>query len=129
MAGKVFVIGEEHEGQLKRGTAEIVGALVKQGVDPVGVVSAASVGPTVVEALGKAGASLVIALEHAELGKYTTEGYANAVHAYLAGQSPAAVIAGATSQGKDFLPRVAAKFKVGMATDCTEFTASGGTFS
>ena len=44
-------------------------------------------------------------------------------------ESSVAVVAGATSQGKDFLPRVAAKFGVGMATDCTEFKAAGGAFT
>ena len=129
MAGKVYVIGEEHEGQLKRVTTEIVSELARQGVDPVVVMPGASTPASVVEALGKAGASQVVSLEHASLSKYTTEGFANALHAYLSTQSPAAVIAGATSQGKDFLPRLAAKLGVGMATDCTEVKASGGKFT
>ena len=32
---------------------------------------------------------------------------------------------GATSQGKDYLPRLAAKFLTGIASDCTEFKLSG----
>jgi electron transfer flavoprotein alpha subunit len=129
MAGKVFVIAEQHEGQLKRVTAEIIGELVKQGVDPVVIVPGASTPTGVTEAIGKAGASVVIALEAEGLKQYSTEGYANALHAYLASQSPAAILTGATSQGKDFTPRLAAKFGVGMATDCTEIKFSGGSFS
>jgi electron transfer flavoprotein alpha subunit len=64
-------------------------------------------------------------LESDALQKYSTEGYANALHAYLSAKSPAAIITGATSQGKDFLPRLAAQFKVGMAADCTGLKVSG----
>jgi electron transfer flavoprotein alpha subunit len=77
--------------------------------------------------LGKHGASEVVYLEHPELAKYTTEGFANSVYAYVSAKSPKAIFAGATSQGKDFLPRLAAKLGVGMASDCTEFKISGDT--
>jgi electron transfer flavoprotein alpha subunit len=75
------------------------------------------------------GASKVVLLEGEGLAKYSTEGYANALHGFLSGQSPAAILAGATLQAKDFMPRLAAKFAVGLATDCSELKAAGGAIS
>src|SRR5205807_404016 len=83
--------------------------LLKQGTDPVVVVPGKGGNDGLAAELGAHGASKVILLEHEMLGQYTTEGYANALHGYLSGQSPDAVVAGATSQAKDFLPRLAAK--------------------
>lgn len=125
MASKVFLIAEHKEGQLKRVTLEILGELLKQGADPVVVVPGASGMDALGQTLAKHGATKVVYLQHEALGAYSTEGYANAVHGYLSPQGPAVIVAGATSQAKDFLPRLAAKFKVGMANDCTELKVSG----
>src|SRR5690606_16704549 len=39
------------------------------------------------------------------------------------------VFAGATSMGKDLLPRLATKFDAGLASDVVNFTMDGGTFA
>jgi electron transfer flavoprotein alpha subunit len=123
--GNVFLIGEHKDGVLKRVTLELLGELQKQGVDPTVLVPG---GPdSVATALGDAGASKVVLLQNEALGKYSTEGYANALHGYLSKNSPSVIVTGATAHGKDFLPRLAAKFGVGMAVDCTEFKVSGDT--
>lgn len=120
----VYLIAEHKEGQVKRVTLEILGELLKQGSDPTVLVLGAQ-NQGITDALGGGGASKVVFLESAELAQYSTEGYANAVHAYLSQHSPKVIAAGATSQGKDFLPRLAAKFAVGIAADCTEFKLAG----
>ena len=63
----------------------------------------------------------MVILENADLKNYSNEGLAHALHAYLSKQSPAVVLTGASWTGKDILPRLAAKFQVGLANDCTEF--------
>lgn len=120
-----FLIAEHKEGQLKRVTLEILSELTKQGMEPTVVLLGKGGLEPLVEALGKHGASKVAVLESPLLESYTTEGYTNALHSYLAGKSPTLIATGATSQGKDFLPRLAAKFSVGMAADCTEIQVSG----
>src|SRR5262249_42386132 len=70
--------------------------------------------------------SRVVFLDGDGVKQYSTEGYANALYAYLSSQSPAAILSGATSQAKDYFPRLAAKFKVGIASDCTELQLGGG---
>lgn len=127
--GKVFLIAEHKDGQLKRVTLEILSELSRQGIDPVVVVPGVPGTPTFAEDLGKNGASKVVHLESEALKSFSTEGYANAVFAYVSSQGPSAVIAGATAQGKDYLPRLAAKLGVGIAADCTEFKVSGDAFT
>jgi electron transfer flavoprotein alpha subunit len=126
MADSIFLIGEHKEGQLKRVTLEILGELLKQGATPTVVLMGGGNLQTVADGVAKKGPAKVVLLENPALEQYTTEGYANALFAYLSKQSPKVVVAGATSQAKDFLPRVAAKFEVGFGGDCTEFKVSGG---
>ncbi len=121
-----FLIAEHHEGQVKRVTYEIFAELQKQGADTVVVLIGAPGLDTMTSQLGTHGIAKAVLLEHADLKAYTTEGYANALYNYLSKQSPAAIVIGATDQGKDLLPRLAAKFKVGFAGDCVSFTSSGG---
>lgn len=121
----VFLIAEHKDGQLKRVTLEILGQLQTQGVAPFVVLPCGPGGDALSQQLVNYGASKVYQLEHEMLGQYSTEGYANALHAFLADKSPTAIVAGATAQAKDYLPRLAAKFAVGIASDCTEFKVAG----
>lgn len=120
----IFIIADHKDGQLKRVTLEILSEFQKQGADPTVVVLGGSESQAVADTLSKS-ASKVVFLENAGLTQYTNEAYANALHAYLSKQSPSAIATGATSTGKDFLPRLAAKLGVGIAADCTEIKLSG----
>lgn len=125
MANKVFLIAEHKDNQVKRVVLEVLGEMLKQGIDPIVVVPGGPGMKPLADQLGAKGASHVVLLEHEGLSTYTTEGYANALYAFLSKQSPEAVVAGATSQGKDYFPRLAAKFQAGLATDCIEFDLKG----
>ncbi len=120
----IFIVADHKDGQLKRVTLELLSEFQKQGADPVAVVLGGPEGQAIADTLAKS-ASKVVFLENAGLTQYTNEAYANALHAYLSKQSPHIVATGATSTGKDFLPRLAAKFAVGIAVDCTEFKLGG----
>ncbi|MBI4405067.1 MAG: electron transfer flavoprotein subunit alpha/FixB family protein [Deltaproteobacteria bacterium] len=121
---QVFLIGEHKDGQLKKVTVELFGELARQGQTPVVILPVPPGQDSLVQELAKKGVTNTVLLEHPELAQYSAEGYANALYAYLSTKSPSAIIAGATGQGKDYLPRLAAKFGVGIATDCTEFAVS-----
>jgi len=69
--------------------------------------------------LGKYGADRTILCGHTLLEKYTTDGYTNVMCALIAQQKPGVVLYGATPQGRDFAPRVAARMKLGLTADCT----------
>ncbi len=122
---QTFLIAEHRDKQLKRVTIEILGEMLKQGADPTVVIPGPSGLESLAAELGKYGASKVVLLESAELAQYSTEGYANALHGYLGPLNPGAVVSGATSQTKDFLPRLAAKLGVSLASDCIEFKLDG----
>jgi electron transfer flavoprotein alpha subunit len=125
MAGQTFLIAEHKEGHLKRVTLEILGELLKQGVDPTVVIVGTGADAKLAEEIGSHAASRVVLLENEALARYSTEGFSNALHGFLSQHSPAAVFAGATAHAKDYLPRLAAKFGVGLASDCTEFKING----
>jgi electron transfer flavoprotein alpha subunit len=125
MAGNTFLVAEHHQGQLKRVTLEILGELKKQGVNPIVLVLGQGTDGVAGQIAAK-GPAKVVCLENEILKQYSTEGYANALYAFLSKNSPDTIVTGATLQAKDFLPRLAAKFKVGLANDCVEFKMASG---
>jgi electron transfer flavoprotein alpha subunit len=126
---KVFLIGEHKDGALKRATLEILGELQKQGASPTVLLLGGPGLEALAKTLGEYGAKHVVCLEHEALAQYSTEGYANAVYGYLKDLAPTAIFAPATAAGKDYLPRLAAKFRTGIAADCTELQLQGGKVS
>jgi electron transfer flavoprotein alpha subunit len=123
-----YIIAEHKDNQVKKVTYEILGELLKQNVDPTVILLGTSLDGLAAE-IAKKGAAKIALLESNDLKDYSPEGYANAIHAYLSSKNPTAIITGASSTGKDFLPRLAAKFQTGIAADCTEFKSTGTTFS
>lgn len=122
----VLVFTELHDGHVKPVTLEILGKLAGQSAD-VAVIG--DIAADQVAELAKHGAQNVHKLKGANLDKYSPEGYTNALAEFIKSKSYDYVFAGATSMGKDFLPRLAAKFDAGLASDVTNFTMDGGVFA
>ena len=122
----VLVFTELHDGHVKPVTLEILGKLAGQAADVavIGDISADQVA-----ALAKCGAQNVHKLKGANLDKYSPEGYANALKGFISSGSFDYVFAGATSVGKDLLPRVATMFDAGMASEVTNFIMEGDKFA
>ncbi len=116
----VFVIGEAKDGKVKRVTHEILSELKRQNTTATLLLIGGSDTEVAASEASAMGAAKVVVLTGDGLAKYSTEGYVNALHTYLATQNPSAIFAGATALAKDFLPRLAARFQVGLASDCTE---------
>ena len=117
----IFLIAEHKDGQLKRVSLELLGECIRQGTTPTCILMGSGNLEGAAQELGKYGASQVVLLENAQLAGFSNEAMANALHAYLSKQSPSGILMGASWLGKELLPRVAAKFQVGIASDCTEF--------
>lgn len=113
-----FVIGEAKDGKVKRVTHEILSELKRQNVTATLVFIGLENADAVMADAATLGAAKVVNLDGA--GNYSTDGYVAALHGYLATQNPQAIFAGATSIAKDLMPRLAARFQVGLASDCTE---------
>jgi electron transfer flavoprotein alpha subunit len=122
----VLVYSELNKGNVKPVTLEILGRLAGQNIE---VVIVGDVSDEQVKVLGEHGAAKVHKLKGDKLDKYSPEGYSNALHGFISQGSYDYVLAGATSAGKDFLPRLATKFDAGLASDCTNFVFDGDTFN
>lgn len=123
---KILVFTELNGNHAKGVTLEILGKLTGHTVE------VAAIGAVPAEAtaeLAKFGASKVHSLKGGNLDKYSPEGYSNALESFIKTAGFDYVFAGATSIGKDLLPRLATKFDAGLASDVTNFTFSGDTFN
>ena len=65
------------------------------------------------------GADLVYYAIAPGLKTYATAGYASALSSLAAEYKPATILLGATANGRDLAPRVAARLQTGLTADCT----------
>jgi electron transfer flavoprotein alpha subunit len=65
------------------------------------------------------GADRVVCCRHELLGAYTTDGFTAALAAVVAREKPSVLLFGATPNGRDLAPRVAARLRFGLTADCT----------
>jgi electron transfer flavoprotein alpha subunit len=122
----ILVITELNEGKVKPVALEILGKLAGHTAD-VAVIG--DVAADQVAELAKNGAANVHKIKGANLDKYSPEGYTNALAEFIKSKSYDYVFAGATSMGKDLMPRLATRFDAGLASDVTNFTMDGGVFA
>jgi electron transfer flavoprotein alpha subunit len=122
----VLVFTELHDGHVKPVTLEIIGKLGGQNVD---VALIGEISSEQVAVLAKVGAQNIHKLKGPHLDKYSPEGYANALADFIKSKNYDYVFGGATSMGKDLLPRLATKFDAGLASDVVSFSMDGGAFA
>jgi electron transfer flavoprotein alpha subunit len=122
----ILVFTEVNNGKVKPVTLEILGKLSGQNAE---VAIIGDLGDDQVAELAKYGANKVHKLKGENLEKYSPEGYANALNEFISSQSYDYVFAGATSTGKDLLPRLAGTFDAGLASDVVNFTFEGDNFA
>lgn len=72
-----------------------------------------------------AGADVVYAVTGAEFADYNTDFYTNAFCELAQEYKPNAVLCGATVDGRDLAPRIAARLGTGLCADCTALDVSG----
>ena len=73
------------------------------------------------------GADQVIKVTGDGLAEYSAEGYTYALEQLVGKYNPEAFLFGATSNGKELAPRLAARLKTGAAADCTALDIDAGT--
>ena len=66
------------------------------------------------------GADRVLCCRHELLGRYSSDGFTNVISAVIAKEKPSIVLYGATPNGRDLAPRIAARMHLGLTADCTE---------
>lgn len=118
----MWVIAEQENGQLMNVTFELLGAAkelcakLEEKCCAVLVTAAAGELP---QQLNAAGADVVYVVEDAKYADYDTELYTDAICQLSKKYDPASIMFGATDDGRDLAPRVAARLHTGLCADCT----------
>lgn len=73
----------------------------------------------IVDAISHFGVDRIFYYEHELLENYSTDAYTKILCDFIRTQKPEVVLFGATSFGRDFAPRVAARIGTGLTADCT----------
>lgn len=125
----VLFLAEVESGKLKSYSKELAGIAIGLAKEIGGVAIGLAIGKNVssaAEVLGEVGISKVFAAQGDGLDPYRGEAHFKALRETVAKTNPQIVLASASSDGKDLLPRLAMKLKAGLATDCVALSIEGG---
>ena len=121
MTQGILVFIEEREGKIKKTSLEALSAarkLADELKESVVALRVGAGGPSV--NLAHYGADKVMNAQHELLNAYSTEGYCAVVVQAAQKIQPRFILGSASAMGRDLLPRVAARLRVGLAQDCIE---------
>jgi len=119
---EVWAISEQHEGKLRPVSFELLGIGKKLSEKLGEELAAVLIGNNVsdlAKPLTAYGADKVYLLEDELLRRYTPDGYTKALSELISNKKPSIVLFGATINGREFAPRVAARVQTGLTADCT----------
>lgn len=125
----IWVVGETHQGAIEPITYELLGKARELGGalgQPVSVVLVGSGIKDQAAGLGAYGADRVLVADAPGLSNYGSEFFSSTVAKLVAEQTPAVVLFGATSIGRDVSSHVAAQVKTAVAADANAIAVAGG---
>lgn len=133
MAKNIFVFCEQRDGEIQNVALELLGVARELASATDDKVCAMLLGNGVegkAQELVAYGADTVYVVDHANLDKFVTEPYAQAVTHIAKKYEPNVILFGATSIGRDLAPRLSARLRTGLTADCTklEMDAEGNLF-
>lgn len=118
----VWVFAEWRMGSVHRVSHELLGvgrALAdKRGVELAAVLLGHGLNEVTQELINH-GADVVYVVDRPELAHFTDEAYAAVLSELVRRKKPEILLAGATTTGRSFIPRVAATLRTGLTADCT----------
>jgi electron transfer flavoprotein alpha subunit len=124
----IWVVAEALGGRLHGATYELLGRSVELADqlhgEVVGVLIGSDHAGQAAE-LAAYGADRVLLLEGPQLADYSPEGYASALAGAIQSAPPYAVLIPATTRGRDFAPRVAARLQLGLTGDAIGLEIDG----
>lgn len=118
----VTVIAQQNEGEVAPASLELIGEagrLSREKNSPLYIVILGNNIDKAVDQVSRYGAEKVFYYEHELLDSYSTDAYTKAVSDFIKDRKPEIVLFSATSFGRDFAPRVAARIGTGLTADCT----------
>ncbi|UCE10496.1 MAG: FAD-binding protein [Candidatus Thorarchaeota archaeon] len=118
----VWVVCEATDGRLRGVSLELVTKgrelADKLGEDVIAIVVGHEI-EHVADSLIHQGADKVLIADDKIFADYTTDAYTIVVTSLIAPRKPAVVLFGATGNGRDLAPRIAARLGLGLTADCT----------
>jgi electron transfer flavoprotein alpha subunit len=124
----IWVFSEWREGTVHRVSHELLSAgrllADKLGVPLAAVLLGHNLNEDVTKDLLAFGADSVYVVDRPELAHFADDTYANVLVELARQMKPEILLAGATSIGRSFIPRVAASLQTGLTADCTELEVS-----
>lgn len=118
----VWIFSEQHGGSLRNVALELLSEGRKLADKLNEKLAALLIGNKVAnlaKTLAAHGADKIYLVEHAALEHYNTGAYTDALTGVISKYKPSIVLFGATINGRDLAPRVAARLSVGLTADCT----------
>lgn len=119
----VLVFCEVQDGKLKKASREALSIGRKLAEEVGGELMAFAADRAAADNAGRYGAKKLFI---ANLPGYDSETYTSAMQVVIAQSSPAIVLLGGTSNGRDLAPRLAARLNVGVASDVDRLEWTGG---
>jgi electron transfer flavoprotein alpha subunit len=119
--GDVLTVVEAHAGGLTHASLEALGAARRvRGATDGGLAAVAfgRIEPGLVDVLTEQGVDDIHVFETLSRQSYATEAFAGALAQLVRETRPEALLFGATALGRDLAPRVAARLRAGLATEC-----------
>jgi electron transfer flavoprotein alpha subunit len=124
----ILIVAEHADGKLKPITGElaIMGRSVAQELaQPLACVVLGNVVDSVQDDLGALGLDQIITIRDRNLERYTSDAYVAALGELVGAKAPILVIAGHTSVGYDFIPRLAAGMGKPAIAGCIGYQKQG----
>ena len=119
---------EWREGEVHKVSHELLSAgrvlADKRGVELNAILLGSGIDDGIAEELISYGAEVVYVVDRPELAHFTDERYSKCIVELVRRKRPEILLAGATSMGRSFIPRVAASLQTGLTADCTELDIS-----
>lgn len=123
----IYILVESDHGQLKSYSLELATKGCELAAKLGGTLEAVAINetPTNAALLGEYGVAKLTVLTNSQVGSYSTEGFVTMLASFLQANGASVVLGTASAMGKDILPRVAARLKAGMASDCLDISVEG----
>lgn len=124
----VWVFAEWREGLVHKVSHELLGTgrmiADKRGVELSAVLLGCNLDSDIPADLIAHGADVVYVVDRPELAHFADEAYSKVLVELVRRKRPEVLLAGATTIGRSFIPRVAATLQTGLTADCTELDVS-----
>jgi electron transfer flavoprotein alpha subunit len=127
----ILIVAEQRAGKLNRASWEAIAVgqqMVADGQTACVLIVGSGIGSVAAD-LAQAAVAEVLTIDHAVLESYTPEGYVQAVSAAIEKAAPIWVVLPHTYQTRDFAPKLAARLRRALLTDCVALKRNGDAWS